>query len=113
MWNRYGYSWKRIPTGWVWAGDTQITVADPEHRLGGMKLGPRLGQVAVRGYKNYYEMMQSETPKISADATVMQWSQGWNDSVSSTGESSSSGARVEQARVEDSEFLVFTRIYRI
>ncbi|KAK7268083.1 hypothetical protein RIF29_20769 [Crotalaria pallida] len=72
-WTRHGCGWKRTPYGWVWIGDSQIVIPDPEHRLCRVNLGPLLGQVSVRGYRDYEEKVRCEAQKIASASTRMQW----------------------------------------
>ncbi|KAK7255183.1 hypothetical protein RIF29_28587 [Crotalaria pallida] len=72
-WMKHGCGWKHTPSGWVWTGESQIVIPDPEHRLCGADLGPLLGQVSVRGYGDYEEKLHCEALRNLSATTRMQW----------------------------------------
>ncbi|KAK7256759.1 hypothetical protein RIF29_30220 [Crotalaria pallida] len=108
-WTRHGCGWKHTLSGWVWIGDTQIVIPDPKHRLSGANLGPLLGQVSIRGYRDYEEKVRCEARRISSTPTRMQWVPK-NGGPAATGMASPSGVK-QGRKKEDHELhpIVFIR----
>ena len=109
-WMRHGCGWKRTPAGWIWVGESQIVIPDPEHRLCGADLGPLLKYVAVRGYTDYEEKLRCEMPKTHRVPVKMQWIPKQGGSASSA-IASSSGVKKESKAKQDMHPIVFSRLW--